>query len=187
MWAHGLLVPDGVHSYDEFAAVDVCPLPPLAPPSLAGAGFLAEAAASSPAMRPANVREFVQCSHNFEVLTLSISDDEDDGFALVAPANDQLMCGLCDHCMMDTHKNDDSCPVSDLAVYICEGCQDSYHLHCVHDGLSDGTVSAVSWSDPLLVGCCSMWRCGDCAEADRWGGCIAWWNPQSPSAPCSVQ
>ena len=46
VWAHGLLVPDGAHSYDEFAAIDACLLPPPAPPSLAGAGFLAEAAVS---------------------------------------------------------------------------------------------------------------------------------------------
>ena len=36
MWAHGLLVPGGVHGYDKFVAVDVCPLLPPAPLLLAG-------------------------------------------------------------------------------------------------------------------------------------------------------
>ena len=169
VWAHGLLVPDGAHSYDEFAAIDACPLPPSAPPSLAGPGFLAETAVSSPALCPLGAQEFVQCSHNFEVLTPSISDDDDDGFAPVVPANVQLMCSLCDNCTMDAHEDDDGRPVSGLAVYICEGCQGSYHSHCVRDGLRDGTVSAVSWSDPSLVGCRSTWRCGDCVDNDRWG------------------
>ena len=187
-WAHGLLVPDGAHSYNEFAAVDACPLPPPAPQSLAGAGFLAEAAASSPAVRPSGAQEFVQCSHNFEVLTPSISDDEDDGFALVPPDNDQLVCGLCDDCTMDVHEDDDGRPVSGLAVYICEGCQGGYHSHCVRDGLRDGTVSAVSWSDPSSVACRSTWRCGAVTVfVTTGGGCVAWWSPRSPSIPCSVR
>jgi hypothetical protein len=168
-WAHGLLVPGGVHGYDEFVAVDACPLPPPAPPSLAGGGFLAEGVISSSTVSPANVREFVRCSHNFEILTPSISDDEDDGFAPVAPANDQLMCGLCDDCTMDAHEDDEGRSVSGLDVFICEGCQDGYHSHCVCDGLNDGTLSAESWSDPSLVGRRSTWRCGDCVAADRWG------------------
>ena len=166
-WAYGLLVPGGADSYDEAAVVDACPLPAPAPPSLAGAGFLADAAVFSSAPRPAAAQEFVLCSHNFETLTLSISDDEDNGFAPVASANDQLMCGLCDDCTMDAHEDEDGNPVSGLAVYICEGCQGGYHSHCVRDGLRDGTVSAVLWSDPSLVARRSTWRCGECVEDDR--------------------
>ena len=103
------------------------------------------------------------------MLTASVTDEEDDGFAPVAPANDQLMCGLCDDCTMDAHKDEDGRQVSGPAVHICEGCQGGYHSQCIRDELSAGRVSAVSWSDPSLVERRSTWRCGDCVEDDRWG------------------
>ena len=85
------------------------------------------------------------------------------------PINDQLMCGLCNDCTMDAHEDEDGRQISGLAVHICEGCQGGYHSQCIHDGLSAGTVSAVSWSDPSLVERRSTWRCGDCVEDYRWG------------------
>ena len=64
---------------------------------------------------------------------------------------------------MDAHEGVDC-----LVVYICEGCQDGSHAHCVLDrlspvaGLPGHGLSDVSWTDPELVECCSTWRCGDC-------------------------
>ena len=118
---------------------------------------------------------FVKCTHNFEVHTDSITNEDDDGFAPVAPANDQLICGLCNDCTMDAHEDEDGRQVSGLAVYICEGCQEGYHSHCIRDGLSTAAtrpghgLSEISWSDPSLVERRSTWRCGDCVEGDRWG------------------
>jgi hypothetical protein len=50
---------------------------------------------------------FMKCSHNFEVHTASITNEDDDGFAPVAPANDQLMCGLCNDCTIDAYEDGD--------------------------------------------------------------------------------
>ena len=76
---------------------------------------------------------------------------------------------------MDAHEDEDGRSVSGLAVYICEGCQEGYHSHCIRDGLSLAAatpgygLSDVTWSDPSLVERRSTWRCGDCVEEDRWG------------------
>ena len=169
VWAQSLLVSGEAFSYNDFTAVDACPLPPPAPLSLAGAGFLAGSVPSEHTARPAGMQEFLFCSHNFEVLTPSVSNEDDGGFAPVAPANDQLVCGLCNDCTMDAHEDAEGRQISGLAVHICEGCQGGYHSHCVRDELVAGTVSAVSWSDLSLVERRSTWRCGDCVEADRWG------------------
>ena len=173
-WAQSLLVPGGELSYDDFAAVDACPLPPSAPPSLAGSGFLAGSAPPDPAVRTADARQFVECSHAFEVHTVSVTDEGDDGFAPVPPGNDQLVCGFCNDCTMDAHEDDDGRQVAGLAVHICEGCQEGHHSHCIRDGLnaaaaSPDHLSSVSWSDPSLVEQRFTWCCGDCVEADRWG------------------
>ena len=78
---------------------------------------------------------------------------------------------------MDTHEGADGRAVPGLAVYICEGCHEGYHSHCIRDcyglpgGQSSRGLSDVSWTDPALVACCSVWRCGDCVEGDRWGVC----------------
>ena len=106
--------------------------------------------------------------------TASITNEEDEGFAPVAPANDQLMCGLCNDCTMDARKDVDGRLVCGLAVHICEGCQEGYHSHCVRDSLNTaatrpGHLAGVSWSDPSLVERRSTWHCGDCVEEDRWG------------------
>ena len=95
-------------------------------------------------------------------------------FALVAPGNDQLVCGFCNDCTMDAHEDDDGRQVAGLAVHICEGCQEGYHSHCIRDGLnaaatSPDHLSSVSWSDPSLVERHSTWRCGDCVKENRWG------------------
>ena len=150
VWAQGLLASGEEFSYDDFAAIDVCPLPPSAPLSLVGSGFLAGSLPPDPAMRPAGAQQFVKCSHNFEVHTASITDEEDEGFTPVAPANDQLMCGLCNNCTMDAHEDGDGRQVSGLAVHICEGCQEGYHSHCVQDGLNTA-AGHETWSPPECV------------------------------------
>ena len=71
IWIQGLLVPGGAFSYDDFAVVDACPLLSTAPLSLAGAGFLAESVPSGRTAGPAGAQEFVECSHNFEVVECS--------------------------------------------------------------------------------------------------------------------
>ena len=65
VWAQGLLAPGATCSYDDFALVDACPLPPSAPPSLAGSGFLADSGPPRPAAHPADEWAFVECSHHF--------------------------------------------------------------------------------------------------------------------------
>ena len=89
VWAQSLLAPGGESSYDDFAAVDACPLPPLAPHSLAGSGFLAESGPPRPVAHPADEWAFVECSHNFMVNTASITNESDDGFAPVAPLHER--------------------------------------------------------------------------------------------------
>ena len=85
------------------------------------------------------------------------------------------MCGLCDDCTMDAHEGEDGRLVSGLAVYICEGCQEGYHSHCIRDRLGLATtipshgLSDVTRSDLSLVERRSTWRCGDCVEDGRWG------------------
>ena len=60
-------------------------------------------------------------------------------------------------------------------MYICEGCQEGYHSHCLRDrygsaGAEDHHDSTdVAWADTGLVARRSVWRCGDCVKADRWG------------------
>ena len=175
VWAQDLLAPGEASGYDDLATVDACPVLPPAPLSLAGPGFLADSGLPHPATHPEDAQAFVKCSHNFVVYTALITDEDDDGFAPVAPLNGQLMCGLCDDCTGDAHGNEDGRSVSGLAVYICEGCQEGYHSHCIQDGLSLAAampgrgLSGVSWSDPSLVERRSTWRCGDCADEDRWG------------------
>ena len=89
VWAQSLLAPGGESSYDDFAAVDACPLPPPAPHSLAGSGFLAESGPPRPVAHPADEWAFVECSHNFMVNTASITNESDDGFAPVAPLHER--------------------------------------------------------------------------------------------------
>ena len=81
--------------------------------------------------------------------------------------NDQLVCSLCDDYSMDAHEGADGQAVQSLEVFICEGCQEGYHSHCVRDryGLAGtpadrGHVS-VAWVVPALVARRSVWRCGD--------------------------
>ena len=81
--------------------------------------------------------------------------------------------------MMDTHEDADGRMVPGLTVYICEGCQEGYHLHCIWDcygsaaEASDRGLSSASWTDPALDlvahSSCSVWCCGDCVEGNRWG------------------
>ena len=103
-------------------------------------------------------------AHNFEVLTPSVSDEEDDGLAPVAPANDQLMCGLCNDCTMDTHEDEDGRQISGsgLAVHICEGCQGGYHSQCIRDDLSAYRTGLRSVMVGPVAGCTSLhvalWR-----------------------------
>ena len=98
----------------------------------------------------------------------------------------------CLFCTMDAHEYGDGRPVSGLVVYICEGCQEGYHSHCIRDRLSLATampghgLSDVSWSDPSLVERHSTWRCGDCVE-DDWWGVRSLVESMLTSAPLSVQ
>ena len=94
VWAQDLLAPGEIFGYDDFATVDACPLPPQAPLSLAGSRFLADSVPPRPTTHPEDAQAFVECSHNFVVNTASITNEDDDGFAPVAPLNGQLMCGL---------------------------------------------------------------------------------------------
>ena len=173
--AQSLPVPGRESSYDDFALIDACPLPPSAPPSLAGSGCFADSGPARPAAHPEGAQVFVRCSHNFEVHTASITNEDDNGFALVGSRNDQLMGGLCDDCTMNAHEDEDGRQVSGLAVYICEGCQGGYHSHCIQDGLGLAAMmpgrglSDVLRSDLSLVEHRLTWRCGDCVEDDRWG------------------
>ena len=61
IWAQSLLASGEEFSYDDFATIDACPLPPPAPLSLAGSGFLAGSGPPDPAMRPAGLQMFVKC------------------------------------------------------------------------------------------------------------------------------
>ena len=115
VWAQSLSAPGGGSGYDDFAAVDVCPLPLPAPQSLAGSGFLAESGPLHPMVHPADEWAFVECSHNFVVNMASITNERDGGFAPVAPLNDQLVCSLCDDYSMDTHEDADGQAVPGLA------------------------------------------------------------------------
>ena len=87
VWAQGLLAPREISGYDDFAIVDACPLPPPAPLSLVGSGFLADSGPPRPATHPADAWTFVECSHNFVVNTASVANEDDDGFAPVASLN----------------------------------------------------------------------------------------------------
>ena len=105
----------------------------------------------------------------------SATDKGDDGFALVAPLNDQLVCELCGDCTLDAHEDEDGWLVLGHTLYLCEGCQRGYHSHCIQARVGpaaasfDRSLSDVSWSDPALVERWSTWRCGECVEDDRWG------------------
>ena len=107
VWAQGLLVPGGTSSYNDFATVDACLLPPPAPQSLAGSGFLADSGPPRPAAHLADEWAFVKCLQHYEVHTASVTDEDDGGFTPVAPMNGQLVCGLCKDCTMDAHEGMD--------------------------------------------------------------------------------
>ena len=128
----------------------------------------------------------------FVVNTALVTDEEDDGFAPVAPLNDQLMCGLCEDCTMDAHEDEDGQQVPGLAVHICEGCQGGYHSHCIRDRLGPAAevsglgLSDVSWIDLSLVERRSTWRCGTVLKMIS-GEAARWWSLCSHSAPLGAQ
>ena len=76
---------------------------------------------------------------------------------------------------MDAHEDADGQAVPGLKVFICEGCQEGYHSHCVRDRYgptgtpADRGHANVAWLDPALVARRSVWRCGDCVEDNCWG------------------
>ena len=152
-WTQGLLVAGEATSYDDFAAVDACLLLPCpAPQSLTGSGFLADSGPPHPVAHPADEWAFVECSHNFVVNTASVTDKDSDSFALVAPLNGQLVCGLCEDCTMDAHEDADGQLVPGLMVHICEGCQGDFHSHCIRDRLRPAAeVSDHGLSNVLIV------------------------------------
>ena len=58
-------------------------------------------------VRPALRRILRMSGRLWSARTISVTDEDDDGFAPVAPLNDQLVCGLCEDCTMDAHEDAD--------------------------------------------------------------------------------
>ena len=121
--------------------VDPRPLPCPAPPSLAGLGFLAASGPPRPALHPVDEWEFAECNHNFVINADSATDKGDDGFALVAPLNDQLVCELCGDCTLDAHEDEDGWLVLGRTLYLCGGCQRGYHSHCIQARVGPAAAS----------------------------------------------
>ena len=155
--AQGVLVGGSSCSYSDPAVVDACLLPCPLPPSLAGPGFLADPGPPRPAPHPSDEWAFVECSRTLFVHTDSGTDGDGSSAALVAPLNGQLVCELRKDRAAEAHEDEDDRLVPGCALYLCEGCQRGFHLHCKHERLRQATEPSgrsllnVSWSDPAHV------------------------------------